>query len=278
MITRIIKNKSFWLVIATIASLVMLSTTVKVRENLFFFEKAVSYVYVPIQKGLSYIEYNISNTLLYFNNAKALSIENENLKNKIAQLEEENRSLISFAQENERLKEFLDISDKYDKYDKVTCKIIAKDTGNWFNTFTIDKGLNNGIKPNMTVMTPKGLVGQTISSTPTSSKVMAIIDARSSVSVRLTKQRNFMIVRGDLTLKEQGLVKMNYIPTEVIINQGDSIQTSGIGGIFPEGIMIGRIIRIENDKTRLMRYAIVQPEIDFKRLEEVVVLKNKGTK
>jgi rod shape-determining protein MreC len=204
-----------------------------------------------------------------------LSIENQELKNKIAQLQEENRNLASFARENQRLQNILGISGKYENYDMVTCRIIAKDTGNWFNTFTIDKGTNDGIKTNMTVMAPQGLVGQTISSTPTSSKVMAIIDTGSSVSARLSQQRDLMVIRGDLTLKDQGLVKMNYIPVGVTVAQGDVIETSGMGGIFPEGIIIGKISKLENDKPQLMRYAIVQPQVDFRRLEEVVILRNK---
>lgn len=275
MIARLFRNKVFWLVIITTFCLAAFSVTSKSRDKLTFYENATSYIYVPIQKGLSYVSYNIQGLLTYFNDAKSLSAENKVLKDRIARLEEENRKLQGLEEENKRLQEILGIKGSFEEYDMVTSRIIAKEAGNWFNIFTIDKGTKDGITANMTVMTPRGLVGYTISSTPNSSKVMAVIDSESYVSARLSKSRDLVGVRGDLALKESGLVRMVYIPAGVEVSPGDTIETSGMGGVFPAGILIGKVKSMDNDKPQLMRSAVVQPNVDFKRLEEVVVLKRK---
>ena len=295
MIARLVRSKLFWLFVATVASLATLSITSKTKENSMFYEKALSYVYVPVQKGLTYVGYNIQNSMAYFADAKLLSQENKELKFAIDKLEEENRKLMGLEQENKRLGNLLGIKDKFQNYEMITCRIIAKDSGNWFNTFTIDKGINDGISPNMTVITPNGIVGQTVSATPSSAKVMTIIDNGGAASARLSKSRELVVVSGDITLKEElpkdlqkslsnestvkhlnpPFIRMKYIPVGVQVSVGDEVETSGVGGIFPPGIMIGKVVEVDNDKPQLMRYAIIQPTVDFKRLEEVVVLKNK---
>lgn len=275
MLARLAKNKIFWLVVVTLISIATLSSTSKSRDSLMFYEKALSYVYIPVQKGLAYVAYNIHDMLTYFDDAKAMSEENKNLKLRLEQIEEENRGLSELKVENDRLLGELELKGKFENYDTVVSRIIAKEMGNWFNIFTIDKGSKDGIEVNMTVITPKGLVGQVVSATPEASKVMAIIDSGSSVSARLSKTRDLVIVRGDLSLKDNGLIKMNFIPVGVEVAEGDIVVTSGIGGIFPRDIMIGKVVNVDNNKPQLMRYAVVQPEVDFKRLEEVMVLKNK---
>lgn len=275
MLARLVKNKLFWLVVVTVASLATLSATSKPRDNLMFYEKAFSYLYVPIQKGFAYTTGNVQEMFSYFNDSKVLTDENEQLKLRVAQLEDEVRKLSGLQEENERLREVLRVKGKFDNYEMVTCRIISKEAGNWFNIFTIDKGTNDGIDYNMAVITPKGLVGKVVYSTPESSKVVAIIDNGSYASARLSKTRDLVGIRGDLTLNDQGLIRMVYIPVGVQVSEGDIVETSGMGGIFPSGIMIGTVVKVDNDKPQLMRSALVQPAADFKRLEEVVVLKRK---
>lgn len=275
MLGRLFKNKIFWLVIITVASLIALAYTSKTRASLSFYEQALSSVYAPVQKGFNYITKDIHDTLGYFNNAKILTDENNTLKNKILELQEENRRLTGLQSENQRLRDILDVKGNYENYNMITCRIIAKESGNWFSIFTIDKGTNDGVNYNMAVVTPKGVVGQVVSAAPFSAKVMSIIDSGSSVSGRITKTRDLVILRGDLRLKENGLIKMIYIPVGVQLSDGDIVETSGMGGIYPSGIMIGKIINVDNKKPQAVRYAEVVPSVDFKKLEEVIVLKPK---
>lgn len=230
---------------------------------------------VPIQKGITLTVSKIEDSLLYFKDTKSVSLENQALSLKVDQLEEENRKLGGLAEENNRLREILGIKDKFENYQTITSRIIAKDPGNWFNYFTIDKGIADGVGANMAVLTPKGLVGQVVSATRNSARVMAIIDEGSSISARVEKSRDLVIVRGQMDLKDNGLAKLIYIPAGLQLQQGDIIETSGMGGIFPAGIMIGKVEQYSEDKPQLMRDAIIRPAVNFKNLEEVIVLKNK---
>ncbi len=275
MIARLVRNKFFWLIVVTVFSLGALSITSRPRDNLLIHEKALSYIYVPMQKGLAYVAYNTQNALTYFNDAHKLSLENKALLEQVARLEEENRRLLSLEHENKWLRDAMGLKGRFENYHEITCRIIAKEAGNWFNLFTIDKGTRDGIDSGMTVITPKGLIGQTVSATPNSATVMAIIDSGSFASARLAESRDLVGVRGDLMLKDNGLVKLVYIPVGVQITEGDTVETSGMGGIFPPGIIIGKVVSVDNDKPQLMRSAVVQPGVDFKRLEQVIVLKKK---
>ena len=173
------------------------------------------------------------------------------------------------------LLEALNIKNQLKEFDYISTNIIAKDPGNWFNIFTIDKGSTNAVNNNSVVVASKGLVGRVMVSGPFSAKVISIIDIDSSVSARLTKNRGLVDVKGDITLRDQGLCKMYNIDPGVDIAVGDSVETSGVGGIFPKGIKIGEIKEIRQVNNELDRYAIIEPAVDFNRLEDVFVLKSK---
>jgi len=107
------------------------------------------------------------------------------------------------------------------------------------------------------------------------SKVISIIDEDSSISARLSKTSDLVVVKGDRKLKEQGLCIMNYIPADADVSAGDRVETSGVGGIYPKGILIGTVKEVRQRTNDLDRYAIIEPVVDFKRLEEVFILKPK---
>jgi len=119
-------------------------------------------------------------------------------------------------------------------------------------------------------------VGRVLRADLTSSKVISIIDEDSVVSCWLSKSGGgHVMVRGDLTLKEQGLCMMYNIPQNVDVAVGDVVETSGLGGIYPKGILVGRVEEIVNAEDKYFRYAIIKPEVDFKKLREVYILKIK---
>lgn len=123
----------------------------------------------------------------------------------------------------------------------------------------------------MTVISDKGLVGYIISTNNNTSKVQTIIDTATAVSATISTSRDSIIVRG--TLDENYNLKATYIPTDAKLLQGDTVETSGIGGIYPKGIKIGKIKEIVNTKNITDRYAIVETAVDFSKLETVLVIK-----
>ena len=237
----------------------------------------ISVPLTPVQAFFSSIGQRVEDGLSFFQDIEVVREENDTLKAKVYELERENRELLSFKVKNEQLRQALDLKAQFEDYEIKGANIIAIDPGNWFNVFKIDIGSKDGIKADYPVITSsKGLVGKVMSADLTSSKVLTIIDEDSAVACWISKTGGgHAIVRGDILLKEQGRCKMDYIPLDVDVEVGDVIETSGIGGIFPKGILVGKVVEVRKTNSEMNRYAIIEPAADFKRLEEVYVLKSR---
>jgi rod shape-determining protein MreC len=271
---RIFKSKLFIFGLVTVLIIILIGVTYQPESKINRFGNVLGFVVSPFQKFISFSSHKISSTFVYFSDIKTLEKENKDLKTKIYQLENENRDLKKYEGKIKELQDALNLKGQFEQYDFIGANIIAKDLGNWFNIFTIDIGGKNGINTGFPVITGKGLVGRISNSGVNSSKVISIIDMDSTVFGRISKTRDLVRIKGDFVLKEQGFCKMDYIPTDADITVGDTVETSGLGGIYPKGIIIGNVIEIRQSGSELGRYAVVKPAVDFQRLEEVIVLKN----
>jgi rod shape-determining protein MreC len=272
---RLFKNKVFVFILITIIILISISVSVKKDSKLHYISDVVSVPIATVQSFFSYIGKQIEGSITFLSDAKALKKENEELKSKVDELENEKRNLLRYEKENKDLRAELDLKDQFNDYDYVGGNIIAKDAGNWFNIFTIDRGNSDAITINSPVITSRGLVGSIMETGPFTSKVLSIIDTDSTVSAIVSKSLEPTLVKGDLKLKNQGLCKMEFMSIGLDIKVGDKIETSGIGSIYPRGILIGKVKQIVQTNNELTRYAIIEPAVDFKRLQEVGVLKSK---
>ena len=254
----------------TVAVLILLVFFSNVKSgSLSYIENAFSSIVMPLQSGYTYLKNKISGNSSFFTNMDSLKAENEELKTKNSELEQELRQLEILKAENETMKEYLGLTEKYSNFKTVPAYIISKDISNYSSTFVINVGRKDGIKENMTVIADKGLVGYVISVTDTTSKIQTIIDTSSSVTANLTNSEDSIICRGSLN---NGRLKATYIPTNADIAEGDMIETSGMGGIYPKGIMIGTVKGVESTQNILDRYAWVEPAVDFEKLETVLVI------
>lgn len=239
-------------------------------ENLSYIENAVSTVVMPIQNGLTYLKNKITGNHTFFADINKLQQENEELKTKNAELEKSLREFEIVKNENTTLKEYLNLSEQYANYETKAAYIINKDYSNYSNIFIINVGAKDGIKPNMTVISEKGLVGYVISTTDNTSKVQTIVDTASTVSATLSSSKDNLICKG--TLEESGNLRATYIPTTATLVQGDKIETSGMGGIYPKGIHIGTIKKVVSTKNISDRYAIIEPAVNFDKVDTVLVI------
>ena len=197
--------------------------------------------------------------------------ENETLKQKNSELEQSLRELEIIKSENATLKEYVNLKDKYTEYETIPAYIIQKDISNYSENMIINVGSNDGIEVNMPVISDQGLVGHIISVTETTAKVETIIDTASITSCVITTSRDMMIARG--TMAEKSTLKATFIPTEATILEGDKVETSGLGGIYPKGIHIGTIKKVVNTKNITDRYAMIETAVNFSKLETVLVIK-----
>ena len=241
--------------------------------NLSFFETVANNLVMPIQNGMTYIKNKISGNSTFFQDISNLKAENEQLKEENSSLEKQLRELENIKSENETLKEYLNLTEKYGEYKTIPAYIINKDISNYAKTIVINIGSNDGVEENMTVIGDEGLVGHVISVTESTAKVQTIIDTSSSVSASMSTTKEAIVCKG--TLEEKSALKAMYIPTESNIIQGDSIETSGLGGIYPKGIHVGTVKKVVTSQNIIDRYAIIETAVDFDKLDSVLVITNK---
>ena len=259
-------------IVITIIILILIVVFSNTDSEISFLENAASKLVMPVQNGLTYLKNKISGNSTFFTDINNLKEENEELKQKNSELEQSLRELENIKSENETLKEYLDLTEKYGEYKTVPAYIINKDISNYSKTIVINVGSDDGIEENMTVIADQGLVGHVISVTSSTAKVRTIVDTSSSVSCLLSTTDESIVCKG--TLEEESALKAMYIPDDDGIIQGDSVETSGLGGIYPKGIHVGSIKRVVNTKNATDRYAIVETAVDFDKLDTVLVITN----
>lgn len=223
-----------------------------------------------IQNSMVYLKNKIAGNDSFFVNIEEMKIENENLKKKNSELEQSLRELEILKAENATLKEYVNLTDKYTEYTTYPAYVIQSDISNYSKIIIINAGKKDGIDVNMTVISDKGLVGHVISVTDDTAKVQTIIDTSSTVTSTISTTRDSIIARGVIDSNNE--LQASFIPTEANVLEGDSVETSGIGGIYPKGIHIGTIKQVVNTKNITNRYAIIETAVDFSKLETVLVI------
>lgn len=266
------KGEVIGIIVTVIILILLVILTNTENSNLSYVENIANKLVNPIQNGLTYVKNKIHGNSSFFTNINELKSENDELKNKNSQLEETLRELETIKAENQTLKQYLELTQKYSDYKTTAADVISRDISNYSKTIVINAGKKSGIKENMTVIASEGLVGYVISATDTTSKVQTIIDSSSNTSTVLSSSRDSIVCKGQL--EEHNNLKAVYIPTDATIAQGDSVETSGLGGIYPKGIYVGKISKVVNTANLNDRYAIVETAVNFNKLETVLVITN----
>lgn len=264
------KSKKIFIYLIIVIVIILGIITIN-RTNHSFFEQTIGVVLSPIQKVTTISVNWVQDKFEAFSKFKKLEEENEILKLELDLKEQEIKRLKQLEIENEKLSMLLNTSSKYREYPKITANIIAKDPGNWYENFIIDKGEKDGIKKNMVVLAVGGLVGKVEEVGYNYAKVSAIINGTYSVSAKSVRTDDEGFVKGDLS--KNGICKMEYIDKEAEIKEGDEIITSHLSDIYPAGITIGYVKEIYlEEKTKLSKTAIIEPVVDFKHLEKVLII------
>lgn len=268
------KNKKTGIIGVIITIIILVLVVVISNSNngeASFVEKVCSAMVTPIQNGLTHIKNGISGNSGFFADIDALKDENAKLKETNSELEKQVRELEIIKAENETLKEYTSLKDKYTEFTTIPGYVINKDSSNYSKNIIINIGSDDGIEKDMPVISDKGLVGHVLSVTNNTAKVETIVDSSSTVSSMITTSKDPIVVKGSLDSNKE--LKATYISTDVNLVQGDSVETSGLGGIYPKGILIGTIKQVVNTKNLVDRYAVVETAVDFNKLETVLVIK-----
>ncbi|AOZ96358.1 rod shape-determining protein MreC [Butyrivibrio hungatei DSM 14810] len=237
---------------------------------------------VPFQKGITSVSTSIKETTDKLSSITKLLEENEKLKEQVDELTIANTNLEQEKYELTELRTLYELDAQYEEYKKTGARIIAKDAGNWYYSFVIDKGSDDGIQVDMNVIAGGGLVGRVIDVGPDWAKVQSIIADNSSVSGMVLSSSDNLIVSGDLEKYRNGYISFSKLVDDVDrVKIGDKIVTSNISDKYLPGILIGYISTIDDDSNNLTKSGTITPAVDFEHMNEVLVLlelKNNGGK
>ena len=235
------------------------------------------YVFIPMQKGINQVGGWLSDKADTLQTLSEVMAENEALKKQVDELTVELNTVKLERYELDNLRELYELDQKYPSYDKIAANVIGKEAGNWFSTFTIDKGSNDGIEVNMNVMAGSGLVGIVSDVGPNYAKITSIISDTSKVSGMVVTTSDNLIVSGSLQkMNESMLIEFNGLnDRDNEVEVGDPVVTSYVSYDYQQGILIGYIKEIATDSNNLTRSGTITPAVDFEHIEEVLVILNK---
>ncbi len=237
------------------------------------FKTVANVTVIPLQQGMNQIGGWMGDMKDNFSTMKQLKSENKKLREQVDALTTENNYLQDDRYEFERLQELYKLDQNYAEYEKTAAHVIGKDAGNWFGTFTIDKGSKDGIEVNMNVLAGSGLVGIVTDVGPTWAKVRSIIDDSSNISAMAISTSDTCIVSGDMALMGTGQIAFSQMENnDNVVAVGDQIVTSYISDKYLQGILIGSVSEVNVDSNNLTRSGYITPAVDFKNIQEVLVI------
>lgn len=232
----------------------------------------VGVVTTPLQSVTSGFSDSVTEFLYKFVRVNDISDENEALREENRQLLEQMVDYETYKHENEMLKRQLEIKEKNPTWETQTASVIGRDPVGRFYSFTIDKGTLEGINYKDPVITADGLVGIVYEVGPTFAQVMTILDVSLNVGGQDVRTQDVATVSGDIALAQQGQCRMSLIPRESGVAKGDIIQTSGTSGLYPKGLIIGRVAEVNFESHGTSLYAVIEPTNDIKNIKDVIVI------
>ena len=276
---KFVKNKlAVVIIILSVTFLSIIGYSVN-REKMSFVENGVGVTINSVQ-GLFYDGfYKIRNSFKFITNFSNVKTENEELKKSNSQYQSKALENGSLKKENERLRNMLKFKERKDEYNYVGSDIIGISGDSFSDGFIINKGEKDGIKKRMVAMTGEGLVGQVTSVSNNWAIVQCLSNENIAVAALVESTRdNNGIVKGYKDENNKLLAQIQRLSLDSDIKKGDVIVTSGLGGIYPAGIRIGNVLSVYSDKGEVMKSAIIEPYVDFTKIEEVFIVVPKDTR
>ena len=238
---------------------------------------SISTISSTINSGFNFVKGGFENIINFHKNAKkaeALEEENNKLQQEVIDLQNK----LDDTQSLESLKSALNFVDEKYVAKTLSAKVVSKNDGNWYTTFVVSAGSKDGVKKDSLVMNGKWLVGVVYEVSNNYCKVVSLLDTKSSVSFKLAKNSEFkgIITYGEniddeADYRNSGLLQGYMFDLNYNVLPGDVVTTSGLG-LFPEGIVIGKVEKVVEDKNNSLKYVIVKPNVDFKNIDDVVVV------
>ena len=256
-----------FIILLLLFALVLMSLRAQQRKGVEFFDALLMEICSPIQKASTVVIKTIQGTFQQYVFLINLEEENRMLKQKMAELQAETHTMKEMRLANERLRQLLQFREK-NSSSMVGAEVIGQDPSSWFKSVTIDKGEKDGVKQGMAVVSPTGVIGQILKTAPHYATVLLITDYNSAIDSIVQRTRAKAIVEG----KGENRCQLKYLLRTEEVAVGDAVVTSGLGGNFPKGLMLGEIKKVDKKGHGVFQYAELVPSVDFTQIEEVFVI------
>jgi len=267
------RKNMFSLLIVFVLLLGLISLTARGRQEVSMIEDVVLVILTPVQGVFQRITRSAESVLATVRNYQYLLKENERLTEQLVAAATLESRLAELRRENHRLRQLLNLEAR-SEHELMAAEVTAREASGWFQTMTINRGATHGVAPRMAVVTSEGLVGNVLSVTTVSAQVLLLTDTRQAVSALVQRSRDPGEATGivESAAGRLGSLKMINLPREANIQTGDTVISSGLGGVFPKGLVIGYVLETGEDEYAIMKYALLKPAANFNRLEEVFVV------
>jgi rod shape-determining protein MreC len=268
------KRKKFTAVILLVLMVVVvifIQINAATSGRVSFIEEILLTILKPFQKAANYTGEKFSKGLNTYVNIKEVASENDRLKKKVEQLAASNQVLQEEAIENKKMRELLSFRTRYTRK-TIPAHVIGRDPTNWYKSLTIGKGELDGVKKDMVVVVPEGLVGKISYVSRRTATVLLILDKDNPVPALIRESRYYGVFYGSQT----GVSLLKYVKSEADPQEGNTVITSGMGWIYPKGLVIGKILKVNKAEYSFYLDIKVKPEVDFDRLEHVLVISDEG--
>lgn len=237
-----------------------------------FPERVAQGIMTPLRSGASALTKQAQRLYSYMFRYDALEAENQALKDQIAAMENDARTADALQRENQRLKELVGLKEEREDFNLVSAYIITWDSNDWTSTFTINKGTGSGLEKDMVAITAQGeVVGMITAVGANWATVTTVLDASLEISSQIASSGYPGIVQGAYTTGEEGMLRMDYLPTDAVIRNDDQVVTVG-STLYPRNLILGYVANAGFDETGVAKYAILRPAADFENMEQVFIV------
>lgn len=242
--------------------------------HLSFIENLAGSLVTPVQKFCSTVIQHGGNLIKAYTEYEELAAENEKLKSELASAGQLIRDAEEYANENASLKAMLGIATAHADFEFAACLVVGSDQNGYSHTLTLNKGSADGLAKKDLVMTADGVVGYVNELGLTWCKVTTVLDSSCEIGAIVTRTQDIGVLDWDYTLSEDGLLKLAYLNAGVVLNSGDAVETSGVGGVFPKGILLGRVRELRTESHGISQFAVLEPAVDLQTVSTVFVITN----
>lgn len=231
-------------------------------------------ILTPLRTGASALTDKAEQFYDYIFRYEQLAAENAQLREQLAQIQEDNRDAASIKRENDRLRKLLELTKEHEDYELVDSYIIAWDSNDWSQSFTVNRGTSSGIEEGMCAITESGAVVGVVSQAGSNYAVIrSVLDSSLDISATIASSGFSGMVRGAYATGQQGMLRMDYLPSAAVIRNNDQVVTAG-STVYPRNLVLGYIVDADLNDNGIAKYAILEPAADISSLEQVFIITN----